>query len=208
MILKKLLALALIVASAPAFSAIVTVDFEKTWDFANGDVNNYYNGGTAADGSTGGPNLGVSFVNVSGLTNDALGPYFSGAPSPQSIAYAHDTGAYMNVTAGAVDALTFYYSSPSAVIGAVTAWSGLNGTGTLLGSFDIASTNATGIYDRWTQATFAFSGTALSFDFTGTSGIAGLDNVSVNAVPLPAAVWLFGAGWAAMFGAGKRRKQA
>ncbi len=63
--------------------------FEKAWDFANGDVNGYYGGGTAADG-TSGANLGVSFVNVSGLSNDATFTYYSGAPSPLGTAYAHD----------------------------------------------------------------------------------------------------------------------
>jgi hypothetical protein len=91
----------------------------------------------------------------------------------------------------------------------VKAYDGLNGTGNLLGSFDLTA-NTTGGYDAWNLATFAFDGTALSFDFTGSANIVGLDNISanVNAVPLPAAVWMFGAGWAAMFGAGKRRKQA
>jgi hypothetical protein len=206
MILKKLATLALLAATTPSFAATVLVDFEKTWDYGV-DVNAYYNGGSAADGSTGGSNLGVSFVNVSGLSNDVLGPYYSNAPSSEGVAYAHDN-AYMNVATGAVGSLSLYYASPSAVVGAVKAYDGLNGTGNLLGSLDLAA-NTTGGYDVWNQATLSFSGTALSFDFTGSS-IAAVDNISadVNAVPLPAAVWMFGAGCAAMFGAGKRRKQA
>ena len=80
MILKQLFALALF-ATLPTFaSASFLVDFENTWDYANGDVNGYYSGGTAADGSSG-ANLGVSFMGVSGLSNDSSFTYYSGAPS-------------------------------------------------------------------------------------------------------------------------------
>jgi len=42
MIHKKLLALALVAATSPAFaSSTFTVDFENTWDFSNGDVNEF-----------------------------------------------------------------------------------------------------------------------------------------------------------------------
>lgn len=96
--LKQLFALALF-STLPAFaSASFLVDFEKTWDYANGDINDYYSGGTAADGTTG-PNLGVSFTGVSGLSNDSSFTYYSNAPSMQGTAYAYDT-AYMNMFAG------------------------------------------------------------------------------------------------------------
>jgi len=202
MILKQLFALALF-ATIPAFtSASFLVDFEKTWDYSNGDVNGYYNGGTAADGTTG-PNLGVSFTGVSGLSNDTSFIYYSNAPSMQGIAYAYDT-AFMNVLAGVDTGLSFFYSSPDAVIGAVKAYSGLDGTGNLLGSFNLAA-NSSGAYDTWTPVTFLFSGTAQSFDFTASANIVGLDNIST--VPEPAILWLFGTGLA-MFGAISRRGKA
>ncbi len=76
-------------AATPAFaSSWFLVDFEKSWDFANGDVNGHYSGGTAADGTSGG-NLGVSFVNVSGLSNDSSFTYYTGAPSLIGTACAH-----------------------------------------------------------------------------------------------------------------------
>lgn len=193
---KKLLALVLITATTPAFASNFTVDFEKTWDYANGDINNYYNGGAAADLSTGGPNLGVSFVNVSGLSNDSLSTYYSNAPSMQGVAYAHDT-AYMNVAAGVVN-LSFWYSSLSDVTGAVTAWSGINGTGTLLGSFDLTANNSGATWDTWNSVVFSYTGRAKSFDFSGSANVAAFDNIST--VPTPAAALLYGTGLA-MFGA-------
>jgi hypothetical protein len=179
------------------------VDFEKNWDYTNGDVNDYYSGGTAADG-TSGSNLGVSFVGVSGLSNDPNFTYYTNAPSLQGVAYAYGT-AYMNVAAGVDNALSFSYSSLANLSGAVRAWTGLNGTGTLLGSFDLGTNDIGTTYDTWTKATFSFAGTAQSFDFTGSANAVAFDNIS--AVPVPAAAWLFGTGLA-MFGAARRRGKA
>lgn len=178
-------ALAPTVASATAFS----VNFEKNWDFANGEIGNYYNGGTASDGTTG-PNFGVQFVNVSGLSNDALGPYYSNAPSPLGTAYAFtpfgtSDHAFLNVASGVSNALSFYYSSPIAIVGAIQAWSGLGGTGTLLASIDLPANAAN--YDFWSLATLRFPGIARSFDLTGTvTGNALLDNIAT--VPEPGTV--------------------
>lgn len=160
----------------------VLIDFEKTWDFGNGDINEYYNGGSAADGSTGAPNFGVSFANLSGLSNDALGPYYANAPSSQGVAYSHDT-AFMNVAVGA-DALSFYYSTAADVTGAIKAYSGLNGTGTLLGTVNLIA-NSQGSYDSWTQASLSFTGLAQSFDLSGASSTVAFDNITVAAVPEP-----------------------
>lgn len=210
MIHKKLIALALVAATSPAFaSSSFTVDFENVWTYGV-DINDYYNGANASDGSNGGSNLGVSFVNVSGLSNDAGFTYYTNAPSIQGTAYAHDT-AYMNVAAG-VDNLSFWYSSAANVAGAVTAWSGLNGTGIQLGSFDLVANDLgtspdtqTGAYTTWTQATFNLAGSAQSFDLTalGTNNVA-IDNVS--SVPVPAAAWLLATGLGLIGGLNRRKK--
>jgi hypothetical protein len=202
-----------LLATAPimAFAGPVLVNFEKTWDFANGDVNGYYGGGTAADG-TSGPNLGVSFVNVSGLSNDPSFPAYSNAPSPIGVAYAHtfteDDRSFMNMTAAAIGSFSFFYSSPVAVLGAVKAYSGLNGTGNLLGSLNLLANDAPDIYDAWTLATFAFSGQALSFDFTASANAVAFDNVSVTAVPEPSTVLLMLAGGVAALRTATRRRKA
>ena len=188
-----LLAIAPTVASATAFS----LNFEKNWDYNAGEVRNYYNGGTAQDGTTG-PNVGVQFINVSGLSNDSSFTYYSGAPSPLGTIYAFtgagpNTHSFLNVLGGngASNALSFYYSTPIAVVGAIEAWSGLNGTGTLLGSIDLTAIAAN--YDLFTQATLRFAGVARSFDLSGTVAAGALlDNIAT--VPEPSTVLMLLAG--------------
>lgn len=193
-------ALALAVSTPALATPGFTVDFEKSWDFANGAVDGYYSGGTAADG-TSGPNLGVQFVGVSGLTNDALGPYYANAPSPLGTAYAFDT-AYINIASGVNNALRFFYSSPVAVAGALRAYSGLNGTGTLLATFDLVANDLTSFYDTWSLATFSFGGTALSFDLSASANAVLFDQIS--AVPEPGTIALLFAGGA--FALSRRRR--
>jgi hypothetical protein len=88
----------------------------------------------------------------------------------------------MNVAAGVHGELDFFYASPSAITGAIKAYSGLNGTGTLLGTFDLAA-NSSNANDSWSTASFQFSGRALSFDFTQAANVVAFDNIS--AIPEP-----------------------
>ena len=155
-----------VVLAAPAFAdPTLSVDFEKTWDYGQA-VDNIY----AAQG--------VSFVNVLGLSNgDGLGglpngDYYAGAPSLQGVAFAQldgvtSTAAYMNVAGGVDGLLNFYFSNPTGTAVEIKAYSGLNGTGSLLGSVTLAA-NGTD-YTTWTSTSLTFSGTALSFDLTGTA---------------------------------------
>lgn len=195
-------AAAAVLAMAPAFAgaSTVVVDFEHPWNYGS-DINGYYAGGTADDGSSG-ANLGVSFVNVSGLSNDSDFTYYSGAPSPLGTAYAHDT-AYMNVGAGVNGSLSFFYSTPVAVEGAIKAYSGLNGTGTLLGTFDLVA-NSSESYDTWSRVTLRFDGVAQSFDLTGSDNLVGFDNVSV--VPETASSAMLLGGMALLAGLARRRR--
>jgi len=181
-------------ATAPAFaSTAFLVDFEQNWAYGDAVDNTY-----AASG--------VTFTNVLGLSNDADFSYYSGAPSVLGTAFAQldgvlNTAAFMNVAGGVDSALSFYYSSPSDVVGAVKAYAGLNGSGALLGSFDLTATDAA--YGVWAPVTFSFSGTALSFDLSGSANVVGLDNISAVPETGTALMLLAGAG---MLLATRRRK--
>lgn len=183
----KLATLALAIGlSSPAFasSPAINVDFEKTWDYGQ-SVDAFY----AAQG--------VSFVNVLGLSNGdglgslANGDYYAGAPSPLGVAYAQldgitNTAAYMNVAGGVDGQLNFYFSNPTGASVEIKAYSGLSGTGTLLGSV-VLGTNGSD-YSSWTATSLTFNGTALSFDLTATAAGVALDNIS--AVPEPSSLAL------------------
>lgn len=191
------LALALGLAS-PAFAATpLAVDFEKTWAFGDEVANTY-----AASG--------VSFTNVLGLSNgDGLGgldngDYYAGAPSMQGVAYVQldgvtNTTAYMNVDAGVQGALSFFYAGTGSFT--INAYSGLNGTGSLVGSVTLSGT---GGYDSWKQSLLGITGSAQSFDLSGANGVAALDNLS--AVPEPSSVALLLAGGALLTAAARRRR--
>ncbi len=191
------------IASASAFS----IDFENVWSYGV-DVNGYYGGGTASDG-TSGANLGVTFVNVSGLSNEPGFTYYQNAPTPLGTGYAHTfavgDAAFINVASGVGNALTFAYSSPSGVVGAIKAWSGVNGTGTLLGTFDLTANVATD-YDRWSVGTLSFAGVARSFDLTASANSVLFDNIA--SVPEPGTVLMLLVGGTALVAARGRRRRA
>jgi hypothetical protein len=206
-----LLSLVLLVSNAAnAATSGFLLDFEHSWPYAT-DIANYYNSGTASDGASG-TNFGVSFTNtfdssMFGLSNNDVlgslpnGDYYANAPSMLGVANPFGT-VFMNVVAGVDSTLSFYYSSPEAIIGAVKAYSGLNGTGSLLGSIDITANNS-GLYDSWSSATFNFTGTAQSFDFSASSSIAGFDNIAAVPEPETYAILLAGLG---LLGFVQRRK--
>ncbi|MFG6431140.1 PEP-CTERM sorting domain-containing protein [Roseateles sp. LYH14W] len=184
------LALALGLAS-PAFAAApLSVDFEKTWEFGEEVADTY-----AAQG--------VSFTNVLGLSNDADFTYFSSAPSPMGVAFVQldgvtNTAAYLNVAAGVTGGLSFHFAGIDTAT--IKAYSGANGSGSLLGTINLGATGAD--FGTWNKTALYFSGTALSFDLTGTAGVAALDNIS--AVPEPSSVALLLAGGALLLARRRR----
>lgn len=202
----SLLALAVVPAVSSATSAF-TIDFNGQGQFA--DVANAY----AAQG--------VTFTNVLALVNgDGLGSLAGGnyyTPSStlgSGVAYVQLDGtvnkaSYMNVAAAVDYKLSFDYTAISKVT--ISAYSGLNGTGTHLGDYDLMGNGSTAEADVWTHATFEFNGQAKSFVLTGLSdyatpgSYAAIDNIT--AVPEPTSLALLGAALGVV-GFAARRRQA
>ena len=189
---QTLLAFALGAASISAMAvpatpgaAPITIDFEGVNSFAS--VGEYNNGGTDSAGNSD-TDYGVSFTpSVMGLANDAVDTYFSNAPSPLNVMYATDSAAYMNVALGFVDLASFYYSSTTAAPNAIQIFSGLNGTGSVLGSFSLNLNTPQGctgaLYCNFEKTTVVFSGVARSIAFGGNNGNVAFDDVTITPVP-------------------------
>ena len=191
----------LLAASFAQANTAVLVDFETPTSFAF--VEEHYNGGTDS-AMLAGANLGVSFTtDAMALQNDAAGPYFSNAPSPVGVMAPVGANATMNVAAGFVGTVGVWYSADSFVLQGVNVYSGLNGTGSLLASFNlVANAQADGCsssaYCRFDQVSSSFAGTAKSITFGNAANMAAFDNISITAVPEPTTVLLMSLGLATL----------
>lgn len=185
-------------AAVPTFAATV-VDFEAVTGFAS--IGEHYNGGADSAGKVG-PALGVSFGGEAlGLVNDALGPYFSNAPSPVGVMAPVGAASTMNVPLGFAGEVGFDYSSSAALSNAVQVWSGTNGTGTLLASFNLLANAQSGgcsssAFCHFDRLSGVLGGTARSVTFGNAANVSAFDNVAITPVPEPAAalLWVLGLG--------------
>ncbi len=169
---------------APAFAATTTtINFEGVTGFAS--IGDTY----AAQRFSFRP-------DAQGLVNDALGPYFSNAPTPLGVMFVSGINvpdAAMTVEPG-FNELRFYYSSADVVTDAVQVWTGANGSGALIASYNLAANATQGCTDtaycHWDLLGGKLSQTALSVTFGAGTQAAAFDNISV--VPEPSSVWLVG----------------
>lgn len=193
-----------LLSAAPAFSA--TLDFQGTG--AYNFIEDYYNGGTNDAGASG-ANYGISFgPDAMSVTNDEWFTYYSNAPTP-GVLSAVGADAALNKASGFTGEVSFWYSASENTT--VSIFSGLNGSGIELASFNLVANAQDGcsdtLYCNWEFATLNLAGIGQSIQFGSTAGVAGFDNISVSEVPVPAAAWLLLSGLGGL-GAMSRRKQA
>ena len=137
---------------------------------------------------------------------------FANEPSANTVMFFTDANnAILNVTNGFSTGFSFFYSSSTAA--SVNVWSGLNASGSLLGTIALAPQHTTncagdpsGTFCNWTNAGVTFAGIASSIDFGGTASATGFDDITfgsdvAGAVPEPSTWAMLLLGFGAVGGA-------
>ncbi len=203
--MKKLLltTAALLALPSAANAAVVVLDFEGVGNST--PVGNFY----APDYTFSPSTLALVDADAGGGGN------FANEPSPNTIMFFLDSNnAVLNATNGFTTGFSFFYSSSTAAT--VNVYDGLNATGNILASINLAaqfnqncSGDPTGAFCHWDPIGVAFSGTAFSIDFGGTANQTGYDNITFGSanpgVPEPAAWAMMLAGFGLVGGAMRRR---
>lgn len=219
-------AAALLVSSAAQAQVLNFEGVNSTYPSGFAFVNNFYNGGTSSD-LTSGTNFGITFssnaqaiclnsltVNCSNTSRGGLGD-----PTSQQGGLFFLSGAqtFMNRAGGFTTGFSFFYVSLNQP-GSFTVWDGLGGTGNVLASLTLTP-NAGSCpgysagFCPFSAAGVSFAGTAFSVSFAGVANQIVFDDVTFGSstpgtvVPEPATVALTAAGLLAMAAAAHRRRQ-
>jgi hypothetical protein len=177
-IMKNLKALSALLPLA-AMSAHGVLPGTVSLDFALSDndpklggieqILNYYNGGADGNGAIG-PSYGITFGSDewAALNYDQGGISVGNEPGGGNAMFCmNGVGDVVDVAGGFTSGFSFYEASSAT--GSVQIYSGLDGTGTLLASFNLADTGVSTVepyFDIWTNQGVAFSGVAKSAVFS------------------------------------------
>ena len=197
-----------VISSGQANAAVIVLTFEGVANQT--PVGSYY-----------APDYIFSPATLALVDSDAGGGgNFANEPSANTIMFfTNANNAILNVTNGFSTGFSFFYSSATAA--SVNVWSGLNASGSLLGTIALApqfDTNCAGdpggTFCNWTNAGVTFAGIASSIDFGGTASATGFDDITfgsdvAGAVPEPSTWAMLLLGFGAVGGAlriGRKKK--
>lgn len=164
-----LAAAALTGMALPAHATTVVIDFDSIAN--NAHVNQFYNGGTDSLGGSG-PNFGIDFSGF--VTASSL----SAPTSPPRYVYVAQAAGIVNVAAG-FTGFSFAYGTLAPAT--LSVFSGLNGTGTLLGN-QVVNGNSS----AFGTSAVTFSGLGKSVTLSSLPNYAGVDDLRFEmAQPVP-----------------------
>jgi len=172
----------------------------------------YYNGGVGGLGTGPGPNYGVVFGSEALALPNGPGSNVSDEPGGSTGSMIFLSGAdIMDVAGGFTTGFSFFYAAPS-YPGSVSVYSGLDGTGSLLGTLNLSPNGSycgSHIYSCWTAVGVSFSGTAQSAIFAGTANYIAFSNVTLGSsnpgTPEPGTLVMFGSGVLGLAGVIRRK---
>jgi hypothetical protein len=230
------LALGLGIAQAQASTVTLTLGSLRS----GSNIDNYFVGGNDSVPSDGtGPNLGFTFssnatAQKAGSTASSDGR-FENEPSGQGevLFFSSSTTvpAALNFASG-FSAISFDYSvednnannpainqianTPAYQSDTVDVWSGVNGTGSLLGQIlltpvasPVACQTRGDLFCNWQQASISnlpVTAESVTFGPNSASAFTEFDGVQVSAVPLPASAWLLLSAMGGLATLGRRRQ--
>ena len=220
------------VVAAAAFSASIAgaqvLNFEgvnRNYPSGFAFLNGFYNGGTSSDGTTG-VNYGITFssnaqaicLNSQTVTcsNTSRGGLGNANSQRGGLFFLSGSQTFMNRAAGFTTGFSFFYSAINSG-GSFTVWSGLNGTGTALGTLLLPTTTGScpgynAGFCPFRATGLGFTGTALSVSFAGAADQIVFDDVTFGSVvpdtvvPEPATIVLMGTGLLALGAVARRRR--
>jgi hypothetical protein len=194
MFVGALAAAALTLVGGVANASVIVMDFAGLNGNAEELVQEFYNGGTGSLGSTG-PNYGVSFTGTAlscsgqpgGTCNSAQIP---GGPGANLMFYL-DGVAIMNVANGFSNGFAFGYSAVNQPA-TVNIWSGVDASGDLLATLNLAMTpNGAGDpacsgagFCPYTAIGVSFAGIAKSVDFGGSTNQVAFGDVTLGSTTM------------------------
>jgi hypothetical protein len=186
---------ALIAATSAHASAVIDLNFEginSTYPSNNyAFINDFYNGGMSSQGTTG-PNFGIVFspnaqaicLNSSSASCSNTSKGGLGDPNSREggLFFLSGDSTFMDVAAGFTTGFSFNYVSLSDV-GSVSVFSGLDGTGTLLGTIDLSPNSGScpgfgAAFCPFSPVGVSFAGTAKSIEFGGVANQIVFDDVT------------------------------
>jgi hypothetical protein len=188
-------------------------------------IQDFYNGWMSSQGTTG-PNFGIVFSgNAQAICLNSLSAVCSntsrgglGDPNSQEggLFFLSGSSTLMGIAAGFTTGFSFNYVSLSEP-GSVSVWSGLDGTGTLLGTIDLTP-NAGSCpgysagFCPFSPIGVGFAGTAMSIEFAGVANQIVFDDVTFGSVtpgvPEPSTWAMMMLGLAGLGLAGRRRAKS